>query len=352
MDFIFQLLLVILLVFLNGFFVASEFALVGVRRTRIDELVNKGNAAAKLVQKALDNLDSYISATQLGITLASLGLGWIGEPAIARFLEPSLANYLSNTVAFITAHTLAIIFAFSFITFLHIVLGELAPKTVALQRAEATSLFVIIPLMAFATLFKPFIWFLNGAGSLVIRLVGLRPPSMRELVHSEEEIKMLLSQSEEKGVIPKDEAEMVYKVFKLGDTSVKKIMIPKAKIINFNLKTSLEEAIEVIRKHPHSRFPIFDNSVKKIIGFVHVKDIYQAALSSKDKKFSEIKIVRHIIKIPENKKVDDVLVEMRRNRIHIAIVSNKSGKTVGLITMEDIIESLVGEIKDEFESLQ
>ncbi len=350
MEFFFQILLVILLVLLNGFFVASEFALVGVRKTRISELANKGNAAAKLVQNAIENLDTYISATQLGITLASLGLGWIGEPAIARFLEPFFQNFSTGITAFIATHTFAVIIAFSFITFLHIVLGELAPKTIALQRAESTSLLLIIPLTAFVTIFKPFIWVLNEAGNVVVKSIGLKPPSGHQLVHSEEEIKMILSQSEESGVIEERETEMVYNVFKLGDTAVKQIMIPRTDIISFNVSTPIKELIGRIKKHPHSRFPVYENSIDTIIGFIHVKDIYQKVLRNElDKKLSELDIIRQIISVPESKKVDDVLLEMRKRRIHIAIVDDEYGGTAGLITLEDVIESVIGEIQDEFE---
>lgn len=350
MEFIFQIILVIILVCLNGFFVASEFALVGVRKTRIDELAKKGNSAAKLVKKALENLDSYISATQLGITLASLGLGWIGEPAIAHFIEPQLAIYLSETVAFITSHTLATIIAFSFITFLHIVLGELAPKTVALQRAEATSMFIIIPLTIFVTIFKPFIWILNEAGSFVVRLAGLKPPSGHQLVHSEEEIKMILSQSEENGLIPEREVEMVYNIFKLGDITVKQIMIPRTDTIAFNVATPLEEIVKSIKKHPHSRFPVYESSIDTVVGFIHVKDIYKEVLKADGyKKISQTDIIRQIITVPESKKVDQVLIEMKKRRIHMAVVNDEYGGTSGLITLEDVIESVVGEIEDEFE---
>lgn len=350
MEFIFQIILVIVLVFLNGFFVASEFALVGVRKTRIDELAKNGNSAAKLVQSALLNLDSYISATQLGITLSSLGLGWIGEPAIARFIEPQLAIYLSGTAAFITSHTLATIIAFSCITFLHIVLGELAPKTVALQRAEATSMFIIIPLTAFTTLFKPFIWVLNSAGSFVVRLAGLKPPSGHQLVHSEEEIKMILNQSEESGIIPEREVTMVHNIFKLGDITVKQIMIPRTDMIAFNVATPLQEVIKSIKKHLHSRFPVYENSIDTVIGFIHVKDIYQEVLKADgDKKISQTDIIRQIITVPESKKIDQVLIEMKKKRIHMAVVNDEYGGTSGLITLEDVIESVVGEIEDEFE---
>lgn len=332
---------------------ASEFALVGVRKTRIDELAKNGNSSAKRVQRALVNLDSYISATQLGITLASLGLGWIGEPAIAHFLEPFLATYLSQTIAFVTSHTLATIIAFSFITFLHIVLGELAPKTVALQRAETTALLIILPLRIFATIFKPFIWILNEAGGLVVSLAGLKPPSGHQLVHSEEEIKMILNQSQESGLIPKREAEMVHNIFKLGDIEVKQIMIPVAEIIAFNVDIPLKEVVKTIKEHPHSRFPVFKKTIDSVIGFVHVKDIYQEILKSDgERKLSKTDIIREIIEIPEDQKVDKILREMKKKRIHIAIVDNEFGETAGMVTMEDVIESVVGEIEDEFEKQQ
>ena len=339
---------------------AAEFALVGVRKTRIDELANKGNAAAKLVQKALNNLDSYISSTQLGITLASLGLGWIGEPTIAHVLEPILSGYLSADTAFITAHTLAVIMAFSFITFLHIVLGELAPKTIALQRAESTALFLIIPLAAFTTIFKPFIWVLNGAGNLVVKAIGLRPPKGHELVHSEEEIKMILSQSQMSGIIPKGEAEMVQNIFKLGDTSIKDTMIPRKNIVAFDIETPLTELLDKASLNIHSRFPVYKNSIHNIVGFIHVKDLYQQAVDpigeiafeeEQKKKLSELKIIRDIIFVPESQKADRVLILMRKKRVHIAIVQNKSDKTVGLVTLEDVMEDVVGEIQDEFETL-
>lgn len=358
MEFVFQLLLVILLVFLNGYFVAAEFALVGVRKTRIKELSDKGNSAAKLVHKALDNLDSYISATQLGITLASLGLGWIGEPAIAHFFEPFLHSYFSSETAFITAHSLAVIIAFCFITFLHIVLGELAPKTIALQRAESTSLFIIIPLVIFTRVFSPFIWVLNNAGNLVVKGIGLKPPKRHQLVHSEEEIKMILAQSTEGGVIPQKEAEMVRNIFKLGDTSVKDIMTPRKQMIAFDESILLSELLDKASQNIHSRFPVYKNSINNIVGFIHVKDLYQQAVDpigeiafeeESKKRLSELDILRNVIFVPESQKADRVLIQMRKKRVHMAIVQNNSDKTQGLVTLEDVVEGVVGEIEDEFE---
>ena len=349
MEYLPQLIAVVILVLLNGFFVASEFSLVAVRKTRIDELARKGNITAKVLQGALSHLDNYISATQLGITLASLALGWIGEPAIAHILEPFF-TFLPREAALITSHTLATIVAFSTITFLHIVLGELAPKSVALQRAEATSLVIIAPLIIFAKIFRPFIWVLNGAGHLVLRIFGLHAPTGHQLVHSEEEIRMLLSQSALEGTIPSKEVEMVYNVFQLGDTPVKFVMVPRTDILAFNVASSLKEVVKRIERHPHSRFPVFENTIDTIIGFVHVKDIYRELLKQGDEmKLSQLNITRTIITVPEVKKIDGVLQDMRKKRIHIAVVNDEYGGTSGIITLEDIMESLVGEIEDEFE---
>ncbi len=349
MEIVFQVGLVVLLVFLNGFFVASEFALVAVRKTRIDELANKGNKAAKLVQKSLQSLDIYISSTQLGITLASLALGWIGEPAVAHFLE-SYLTFLPKDVNMISSNAIAIAVAFCFITFLHIVLGELAPKTVALQTAEKTSLFIIGPLVAFTFIFKPFIWLLNASGVFVLKLFGFTVDRKQYAGHSEEEIKMLLKQSGMSGVIAKDEVEMVINVFQLGDTMVKQIMVPRTDIVAFNVATTLSDVIKKIGKNVHSRFPIFEQSIDTIIGFIHVKDIYKAALKvEKTKKLSEMNITRNIIQVPETKKANEVLIEMRKKRVHMAVVNDEYGGTAGIITLEDVLESLVGDIQDEFE---
>ncbi len=349
MEFLFQIGLIILLVLLNGYFVASEFSLVAIRKTRVDELARKGNLTARILQRAVQNLDSYISATQLGITLASLGLGWVGEPALARFLEP-LFTFLPSNLAFLTTHTLAVITAFSIITFLHIVIGEVVPKTIALQRAEDTSLVVITPLVIFAKVFRPFIWFLNISGQLVLKALSLKAPREHQLVHSEEEIKILLGQSGESGTIPSKEIEMVYNVFQLGDIPVKLIMIPKTNILAFNVALTLGEIARRIGHYPHSRFPVFEGSIDNIVGFVHIKDIYRELLSqSKETKLSQLSIIRQIIFVPEVKKIDAVLQDMRRKRIHLAVVNDEFGATAGIITLEDIIESVVGEIEDEFD---
>lgn len=369
MEFLVQIGIVFILVLLNGYFVASEFALVAVRKTRIDELVKQGNKPAKLVQKSIAHLDTFISATQLGITLASLALGWIGEPAIAHFIEPFFNSYLPESFSAISAHGFAIIVAFTIITFLHIVLGELAPKTIALQKAEFTSLIIIAPLTIFATVFKPFIWILNEAGNLVLKIVGFSAPSGHQLVHSEEEIKMILAQSVEEGALEKAEVEMVYSVFKFGDTPVKKLMIPRIKIIAIDKNAPISGVIKITRKYPHSRFPVYENTIDSIIGFVHVKDIYQNIISDstiisirdfyrrflkikKKEKLADLKIIRKIPHVKETDRIDDILILLRKKRVHIAVVVDKSGRTAGLVALEDMVENLVGEIKDEFDEVE
>jgi putative hemolysin len=368
-ELVFKLGIVLLLVFLNGFFVASEFALVAVRKTRIDELVRKGNRAAKLVQGSIDKLDTFISATQLGITLASLALGWIGEPAIAHFLEPIIDNYLPSNISIISSHGLAITIAFAFITFLHIVFGELAPKTIALQKAEATSLLLIAPLSLFTAVFKPFIWILNGAGNLVLKIVGFSAPSGHQLVHSEEEIKMILAQSAEEGALKKEEVEMVYSALKLGDIPVRKIMIPRTKIIAFEKNTPISRIIKSTQRHPHSRFPVYENTIDSIVGFVHIKDIYNSLVSAsklssvrdiyknflrvnREKSLDKFRIIRKIPHVKEKDGIDEVMGLLRKKRVHIAVVDDEHGGTAGLVALEDVVENLVGEIKDEFDEIE
>jgi putative hemolysin len=369
-DFIFQILLVFILVFLNGFFVASEFSLVSVRKTRIDELVNKGNKPAKLVQKSIKQLNTFISATQLGITLASLALGWIGEPAIAHFLEPLFNSFFSENFSLISAHGLAIIIAFTIITFLHIVIGELMPKTIALQKAESTALFIIAPLELFTTVFRPFIWTLNKAGDLTLRIFGFSTSLGKQLVHSEEEIKMILAQSVEEGALEKQEVELVYSVFKMGDIPVKKIMVPKSKIIGFEKNTLISEVIKSTQKYQDSRFPVYEKTIDSIVGFIHIKDIYRNLISESKSSFfrdiyknflrlrgektklSDLKIIRKIPWVKETDRLDDVLILLRRKRTHIAVVYDKYGKTAGIVALDDVVESLVGEIKDEFDEIE
>ncbi|MEO6508958.1 MAG: hemolysin family protein [Patescibacteria group bacterium] len=348
-EFLPRLLLILLLVFLNGFFVASEFSLVAIRKTRIQDLARKGNKSAERVHEALKHLNTYISATQLGITLASLALGWIGEPALAHFIEP-IFGFIPDTAAVITSHSLAVALAFFFITLLHIVLGELAPKSVALQKAEATSMAIIAPLQLFTVVFKPFIFILNTAGNLVLKLFGLHTTDENEQIHSEEEVKMILANSAQKGVFEKNEVDMVYKVLQFTDMPIQQVMIPRMDIIAFNDNDIVKELFKKMKKSSHSRFPVYEKTIDSIIGFVHIKDLFAIMDTPAEKKcLTDLGIVRDIIYALETKPADEVLYEMRKKRIHIAVVKDEYGGTAGIVTLEDIIESIIGDIKDEFE---
>ncbi len=348
MIFVFQLLLIILLVLLNGFFVAAEFALIALRRTRVEELVKKGNVAAKLVLKALDDIEIYISATQLGITLASLALGWVGEPALAHFIEPFLL-FLPHQAIIVTSHVLAVIVAFILITFLHIVFGELAPKTLALQRSEKTALLIIAPLMFFTQVFKPFIWLLNESGSIVLKFFGFSVGSKRPLAHSQEEIKMILSQSAKGGAIDKQEVEMMHKVLQLGDIPVRNIMMPRTEIKAIDGEMSIKEAKKMMRQNNLSRYPVYKGTIDTIIGYIHEKDIYTFKTDKGDVSLLDSGLIREVINVPEFQRIDDVLYLMRKKRVHIAVVNDEYGGTLGIVTLEDVLETIVGEIYDEFD---
>lgn len=349
MEIIGSLLLVFLFVFLNGYFVAAEFALVAVRKTRIDELARKKNKQAKLVKTALKDLDTYISATQLGITISSLALGWIGEPAIAHFFEP-MFSFLSKDFQWLSAHVLSVAIAFTIITFLHIVLGELAPKTVALKKAEETSMVVIAPLLIFTIIFKPFIWMLNGAGNMVLKIMGFSNVHVENHLHSEEEISMIIKESAGGGILEKAEAKMAKSVFKFGDVEIDKIMTPREEIVALSIDATLPEIEEKIKNNVHSRFPVYSGDIDTVVGFAHIKDLYKALVQEDgEKNLAELNIIRKLINVLEHDKADDVMHDMQSRHVHIAIVDDKKGNTMGLVTFEDLIESLVGEVEDEFD---
>ncbi len=351
MEFILKFLLVIFLVLLNGFFVASEFALVSVRKTRINELIKKGRRRPRLVKVALDDLQSFISASQLGITIASLALGWVGEPAVANLILPYL-NFLPADAATFSSHTIAVIIAFTIITYLHLLIGELVPKAIALQKAEDVAISTIVPLTLFAKTFRPFIYLLNESGNMVFKMLGFKPQGTEHMVHSEEEIKMILRQSAKGGVIEKEEVDMVTSVFKLGDTLVKEIMVPRKQITAFKAGTMFSKVIAQIEENPYSRFPIYEGTLDHTVGFVHIKDIYSFFLKGGlDKKITKQE-TRKIYSVLENKNISEVLEGIQQKKAHIVIVKNKEGHTTGLITLEDILERLVGEIPDEFEQLR
>ncbi len=335
-------------VLLNGFFVAAEFSLVSVRRTRIAELVERGDAGAATVQKALEDPDKVIAATQLGITLSSLSLGWIGEPALSHLIFPIVSLFPVGVQSEVS-HTISAILAFSIITFLHVVVGELAPKSIALQNPERTSIAVAKPTLFAERLFKPAIWALNGTGNALLRLVNVQPASGHELVHSVDELRMLVAASTEVGVFQEEESEMLHAIFDFGEMVVRRVMIPRTEIIAVEADTNLGDIIDLITQSTYTKFPVYDDDLDNIIGIVHIKDLLSAMQSRDCTECVAREIVHKPLYVPETASVNTVLRLFRDKRQHIAIVLDEYGGTAGLVTLEDLLEEIVGEVSDPFD---
>jgi len=340
------LLAVGFLVLLNAFFVAAEFALVSVRPTRIAELVANGNRTALWVARGLENPDRFIAATQLGITLASLGLGWIGEPALAGLIEP-LVQLFPAEFATAVSHTISAIIAFAMITFLHVVVGELMPKSIALQSPERTSLTVGRPLSWTVTLFKPMIWVLNGTGNALLRIIGVKPAEGHELVHSVEELKMIVADSAEVGVVAASEQEMLHAVFDFRELLVRQVMSPRTEVISVASDTTLEEILKISVSTGFSKLPVFQDDLDRVIGVVHLKDVVEAIQSNGSATASDL--MRETIFVPEAAQVETLLQIFRARHQHLAIVLDEYGGTAGIATLEDLLEEIFGEVSDPFD---
>jgi CBS domain containing-hemolysin-like protein len=341
------LISVIALVLANGFFVAAEFALVSARRSRLDEMADAGDMLARQAVKAHADLDRSISGTQLGITLASLGLGWIGEPALAHLIEGAFAA-LPAQLSVIATHGTAVAIAFSLITFLHIVLGELAPKSAALLRPEAISRLVAGPLNLFNLLVSPAIFVLNGAAQIFLRLVGAGMLDTADRVHSPEEIRLLLGQSRAQGMVERDEEAMIHGVFELTHTVAREVMTPRPDIVAFPITTPLAEVLARAAETGFSRFPVYRESIDDVVGVVLVKDLLRWVGGEADpSSFRLGRVIRPPFFVPDTKPVDDLLAEFRRQKVHIAIVVDEFGGTDGVVTLEDLVEEIVGDIFDE-----
>lgn len=345
-DVVWRLGVVVLLVAANGFFVAAEFALVGARRTRIDALVRKGSRSAKFAQHAIKHLDHYISGTQLGITLSSLALGWIGETTIASFLI-QLFHGLPEPWNLVASHVVAGTIAFAFITFLHIVLGELAPKSIALLFPEATSMALAGPLIAFSKVFQPFIKILNGAANLLLRGVGLSAPTENERVHRPEEIEMLATQAFEHGGLAEEPLDMIRGVFDLSERTVADVMVPRTSMVALETTATVDQVIDTIETSGFARIPIYYESLDDIRGVVLARDAWRAF--RKGEKVID-RLVRPVLFVPTSKDLESLLKQMLPERRHVVIGVDEFGGTAGLVTVEDILEEIVGEIQDEHES--
>ena len=339
------LLAIMTLVLANGFFVAAEFALVTVRKTRIDQLIAEGSATARVVRRALGDPDSYIAATQLGITMTSLGLGWIGEPALAVVLEPGLAAVVGDRMAAATSHSIAFTVAFAIITALHIVLGELAPKTVALQHPERTSLIVARPTELFMRVFWPFISLLNGMGRTVVQAFGLRGPSGHSLVHSEEELKMLVTASQEAGIIEEDEEQMLHRVFGFADLTAGQVMVPRTEMVAVADDAPMEFVLQAVARGAHDRYPVYRKDLDNIVGVLHLADL--VPVLARGGPVDVAALAREAYTVPETMPADTLLGEMRARNTPLAIVIDEYGGTAGLVTFAGLMERIVGSLGQE-----
>jgi putative hemolysin len=332
-----ELLAVAALLLLNAFFVAAEYGLVTARRTRIVELRDQGNRRARLVLRITSNPNRFIAAMQLGVTLTSLAIGALGEPVFAHIFDPILATFV------------AFLLAFLLITYLHVVVGELIPKGIALGHPETTALAVSSPVRAFFFVFKPLIWVLQQSSDGALRLLGLEPPGEERGVHSEAELKMLLSRSTQEGEIEKQEQEMLYKVFDFADKEVSAVMVPRPEVVALSVDLPPEECLAAVIDSPYTRYPVYRETLDTVLGMLHVRDLFSALVDRGIANVVVADLVRPAHFVPETKDLAAMLGEFRRTNQHMAIVVDEYGAMEGIVTLEDLLEEIVGEIEDEFD---
>lgn len=341
-----NLIIIFLLLFANGFFVASEFALVSVRQTRISQLANEGNNTAKITVKALKELDKYIAATQLGITIASIGLGWVGEATLAAIIHP-LFDFLPGISGNIATHSIAVAVSFALITFMHVVLGELMPKSIALQYPEKTTLIVTRPLVFTAKVFTPFIYLLNGFGNMLLKLMKIPPAHPASAVHTEEELDMIIDASYKGGVLNETESLLLKNSLKFTDLMAKQIMVPRCGVISVPVEIEISELENLILENQYTRYPVYEGNFDNIVGVLHVKDLYSYLI--RHKKIELRNILRKPLFVPETMSADVLLDSYKKNKTEIAIVVDEFGGMSGIISLEDVLEEICGEVQDEFD---
>ena len=333
-----------LFVAINAFFVAAEYSILKIRRSRLEEIEARGSKTAKLAIKIASSLDSYLSTTQLGITLASLALGWIGEPALTVVMDPLFGPWLKNDP--ILMHLISIAVAFTIITLMHVVFGELVPKSVAIQKTDTIVLWIAWPLYLFAKLFRPIVYIFDKVAAFALKLIGMRPAHNSDLVHSEEEIKQIAGASQRGGIIDKTESEIIKNAVDFSDKIAREIMVPRQDMECLYLESSYEENFDVVKNSNHTRYPVCDEDKDNIVGMVHLRDILM-----KEGEKDITKMLREVLFVPESLSVSEILHTMKRRRIHMAIVIDEYGGTSGLISMEDVLEELVGDIQDEHDTV-
>jgi CBS domain containing-hemolysin-like protein len=340
---LFGLLAIVLLLLANAYFVATEFALVAVRRTQVQLWVEQGRRGAAAAAAAIRNLDDAIAATQLGITLASIGLGFVGEPVAARLIEPPLRD--AGIGSLVAVHTVAIAIAFSAITFLHVVVGELAPKALALDRPGPVALVCARPLLVFARVFRWVLWIMNGAGNALVRMLGVRPSGHHARVHSPEELSLLVSESREAGAIRPYAGKILGNVFRISRTRVRDLMVPRERVLAVERHTKPEDLLDLLREAGFTRLPVYDGELDRIVGILHTKDLFH--IFARERVVILMDAVRPAVEMHPDLPAVDALRLFRRGRKHLAIVREPGGPLLGVLTLEDVLEEIVGEIEDE-----
>ncbi len=342
-----NLVFVFLLVLANGFFVSAEFAIVKVRSTQIMEQLRRGHRIAPVAKHIVEHLDSYLSACQLGVTLASLGLGWVGEPLLADMIyRPLVAVGLTNETVI---HTISFLVSFALLSFLHIVLGELAPKTLAIRYAETTTLIISLPLQLFYRVFKPAIWLLDKSATVVLGILGFNNEGHSEHLHSAEELEIIVTEGARSGVISKTEQELLSSIFEFSSTSAKEVMVPRTEMVALNIALPREGLIRKVVEEGYSRMPVYNESMDNITGVIYSKDLITLL------EHRELIVLQDIVHpayfVPESVKISQLMRDLQQRKLHMAIVVDEFGGTQGLITMEDILEEIVGEIHDEYDEV-
>lgn len=342
-----NLFVIAFLLFSNGFFVASEFALVSVRNTRISQLSKEGNFDARLALGALEHLDEYIAATQLGITISSIGLGWVGEATLARMFEP-LFGFIPGIGKLVAVHSLAVGAAFTLITMLHVIIGELMPKSIALQFSEKTALIIAKPMYIIAKIFSPFVFILNGIGNALLKLAKVPPATSASLAHTTEELNMIINNSYKEGVLNETEKEMLENIFKFSDLTARQVMIPRPDMTGISANITMDELNGIILEHQYTRYPVYDEDLDHVVGIIHIKDVYKVV--SDKSEFNLSKIIRKPMLVPETLTIDALIREFKIKHSQMAIVIDEFGGTAGLVTLEDVLEEVIGEVQDEFDA--
>ncbi|HJP84994.1 MAG TPA: hemolysin family protein [Gemmatimonadaceae bacterium] len=345
-----RLLAIILLVLLNAFFVGAEFALVRSRRTRLEAMTRSGDRFARIALRASSNISRVLSASQLGVTLASLGLGWVAESTVGEMFASLLAT-LPAGIAVSTRLAIGATIALIIVTYLHVVFGELTPKAAALNHPEVLAKWLAPPLLFFAWITKPFTFFLNRSSQVILRALGQKPGSTEEAVHSPEEIRLLVEQSTEHGEIQAHDADLIDAVFEFSEKNAREVMTPRTELVALPVEATLSEVLEVVQESGLSRYPVYDESIDNIVGVVLAKDLLKLlAPRANMEAFDLPSIMRPVHVIPGSREVEEVLADFKRLKEHMAIVLDEYGGTAGVVTMEDLLEEIVGEILDEYDT--